>query len=92
MDEFTEKDYWRMIILYGMNASTYKLALGKCLFDFTLEGKSHVTMKDLSKKFFDSYEERLKKGLPQLGNERRSTRIEQIVTRFDGGANVINNK
>ena len=27
MDEFTEKDYWRMIILYGMNSSTYKLAL-----------------------------------------------------------------
>ena len=26
MDDFTNEDYWKGIILYGLNAATYKMA------------------------------------------------------------------
>ena len=85
MDNFTDKEYWRLLILYGVNASTYKMALAECLYQFTQEDKTNITMRDLSKHFFDTYEARLKNGMPQLNNEKRSTKMEQIVTKYDAG-------
>jgi hypothetical protein len=31
MSDFSAEDYWRAIILYGLNQATYKIALGKSL-------------------------------------------------------------
>ncbi len=31
MDNFSPSDYWKGIVLYGLNAATYKMALAKCL-------------------------------------------------------------
>ena len=28
-DNYSNRDYWRAIILYGLNNATYKIALGK---------------------------------------------------------------
>jgi hypothetical protein len=28
---FTNNDYWRAVILYGLNTATYKIALAQCL-------------------------------------------------------------
>lgn len=53
MGNYTDKEYWRLLILYGQNVSTYKMALGRCLHDFTIENKSEVTMQELAKAFFD---------------------------------------
>lgn len=86
MDKFTDKEYWRLLILYGVNASTYKMALAQCLYQLTQQGKTDVSIHELAKLFFDTYEKRLKNGMPQLNNECRSTKMEQIVTRYDAGA------
>lgn len=35
-DKFSIEDYWRAVILYGLNVATYKIALAKCLHTFVL--------------------------------------------------------
>lgn len=35
MQKFSDKELWRMLILYGLNTATYKIALGQCLYNFT---------------------------------------------------------
>jgi len=30
-DAFSTEDYWKALILYGLNQATYKIALGKTL-------------------------------------------------------------
>ena len=31
VDSYSNRDYWKAIILYGLNNATYKIALGKTL-------------------------------------------------------------
>ena len=64
----TDKDYWRLLTLYGLNTSTYKIALANSLINFTEKNMDFVSMHDLSKEFFDLYLDRLNNGngLPQL--------------------------
>lgn len=38
MQRFTGKDYWKALVLYGLNQATYKIALGKTLLDLCAEG------------------------------------------------------
>ena len=44
-----DKDYWRLLTLYGLNTSTYKIALANCLINFTEKDKTLVTMHELAK-------------------------------------------
>jgi 5-methylcytosine-specific restriction endonuclease McrA len=76
---FQPKDLWRSIILYGRNAATYKIALGRCLIGFAEQGKSHIVMQELAEAFFNIYLDRLKEGKPQLLLPGRQTVMEQIV-------------
>ncbi len=85
MADFSDKDYWRALTLYGLNTATYKIALGKCLCNFTEMGKSDISMEMLAKEFFDLYNARLENGMPQLDHETRLTKMEQIVMRYKGG-------
>lgn len=78
-DQFDQKDYWRAVILYGLNVATYKIALAKCLYNFTKEGKTSVSMNELAREFFFQYKTRLQKGMPQLDNPARQTKMEYIV-------------
>ncbi|NCC82265.1 MAG: HNH endonuclease [Clostridia bacterium] len=84
-EEFDSKDYWRSIILYGLNTATYKIALAKCLYNFTKEEKTIVSMHDLSVEFFKEFKIRLENGMPQLYIPGRQTKMENIVQRFNLG-------
>jgi len=83
----TDKDYWRLLTLYGLNTSTYKIALANCLINFTEKNMDFVSMHDLSKEFFDLYLDRLNNGngLPQLNHETRTTVMEQAVMKYNKG-------
>jgi len=80
-----DHDFWRAIILYGLNAATYKMALGKALLNFAIRGKDTVSWDDLSREYFQLYLERLTaSNRPQQSNPTRKTKMERIVTRYRG--------
>ena len=41
MNDFNDDDYWRSIILYGLNQATYKIALGKTLVSLSEKNLNH---------------------------------------------------
>lgn len=51
--EFSEKDFWRSIILYGLNTATYKIALGYTLINFAEEDENIITIDELAESFFE---------------------------------------
>ena len=75
MPDFSPEDYWKAIILYGLNQATYKIALGKTLIDFALMQKNNVTWEELSRKFLQEYSSRLvlDDPKPQQSNPQRRT-------------------
>ncbi|MDQ1255003.1 MAG: hypothetical protein QG646_4282 [Euryarchaeota archaeon] len=75
----TSKDYWRALILYGKQQSTYKIALGNCLLKYSAENNDRVSLDDLTQDFFDLYAERLKAGKPQQGIMGRKTVVEREI-------------
>lgn len=83
--KFKEKDYWRAIILYGLNTATYKIALGQSLFNFVNNNKTIVTIEELANEFFELYRDRVKRGMPQLNLPNRLTVMERIINEFNLG-------
>ena len=83
---FTDKDIWRVITLYGLNTSTYKIALAETLNSLVRQGITNASYEILAQEFFKLYNKRLDNGMPQLNHDTRYTKMEQIVTRFKGGA------
>ena len=81
MSEFLTEEYWKSIILYGLNASTYKIALGKTLLTLAEQGKGRVSWDHLSLEFLNQYKTRLNVDdpMPQLDNPSRKTVMERIV-------------
>lgn len=81
MNTFTTKDYWKALILYGLNQATYKIALGKTLLSLCTEGQTNVTWEQLSKEFFLQYLQRLSQEdqMPQQATPARQTVMERIV-------------
>jgi hypothetical protein len=79
MDDFAEQDYWRCIILYGLNAATYKMALAQVLLRFSSEGATSVPWTALAEAFLDAYQHRLRRSdaLPQQGTRGRRTVLER---------------
>ncbi|MGN0162860.1 MAG: HNH endonuclease domain-containing protein [Candidatus Ornithomonoglobus sp.] len=47
----TLENYWRSVILFGRNVASYKFALGKSLLDLVEQGKSQVSLEELSLPF-----------------------------------------
>lgn len=85
MSEFEPIEYWKSIILLGLNNATYKIALGKSLIDLSANN-SEIKWEDLSKKFLDLYIERISKTqLPQQKDPTRLTKLERIVIDFNNG-------
>ena len=80
MDKFDDIDYWKGIILYGLNQATYKIALGKTLLELAAHGNDVVEWSHLSKVYLDNYIERLEStDLPQQNNPTRThSRIEKF--------------
>lgn len=85
---FSDREYWRAIVLYGLNTATYKMGLGQVLVQSAVEGVSHLSWNDLAARFFDEYQHRLKDddAMPQQGQVGRLTVLERTVARFDAGA------
>jgi len=84
-EKFSTEDYWRAVILYGLNVATYKIALAKCLHTFIMANKDKVTMRELAEEFFKQYRIRLEDGMPQLDNPARQTKMEYIVSLYKLG-------
>ena len=54
--EFDKLDYWKAIVLYGLNASTYKMGFGISLINAAREHKNEISWEDLSRSFLKNYE------------------------------------
>jgi len=81
----SEKDYWRALILYGRNASTYKIALGKLLSNYAFENRTRINMDEVASDFIDLYCNRLKNGKPQIGLSGRKTVVEREIDAITTG-------
>ena len=53
--KFDDADLWKGIILFGLNAATYKMALAKVLLNFAQKGKSKIDWDVLSGAFLKEY-------------------------------------
>ncbi|RDU38913.1 HNH endonuclease [Neobacillus piezotolerans] len=81
--EYNKEDFWRAVILYGLNQATYKIALGESLIRFSEKGKNFISMNELAEDFFNMYLDRLKNGKPQLANPNRKTAMERIISLYN---------
>jgi len=83
MFEPTVKDYWRGIILYGSNMSTYKMGLGHLLINYAAKNSEKIPLRDLSEDFMGLYADKVKNNKPQSrrkiinGSEKGLTYVEQ---------------
>ena len=83
IERFSNVDYWKAIILYGLNQATYKIALGKTLLELAEKNKSEIDWHLLSKVYFDNYLQRLESSpRPQQSNPSRKTVMERIVKQY----------
>lgn len=84
--DFTNEDYFKGIVLFGLNAATYKMALAQTLLEASREGKTELSWEELSTNYFDAYQARLAANpMPQQGNPNRLTKMERIVKEHDLG-------
>lgn len=81
----TDRDYWRALILYGKNQSTYKMALGQLLINYANRNFSKISMDELADDFLTVYEDRTKSGMPQNKTLGRQTYVEQEVDNLKAG-------
>jgi hypothetical protein len=58
-NKFSNEDLWKGIILFGLNAATYKMGLAKCLFSFAHKNKTTISWEELAESFLTQYTERL---------------------------------
>jgi len=83
MFEPTSKDFWRAIILYGNNMSTYKMGLGHLLINYADKNLEKIPLRDLSEDFMGLYSDKVKNNKPQSrrkiinGVEKGLTYVEQ---------------
>jgi hypothetical protein len=86
MDKFEDVDYWKGIVLYGLNQATYKIALGKTILELASQDKETIEWHQLSKVYLDTYIERLKTNYnPQQSNPSRKTKMERIIDSLNKG-------
>ncbi len=85
-NRFDNSDFWKGIILFGLNAATYKMGLARTLLDFARQGKQQVSWSELSQAYLDQYIERISRSsMPQQGNPTRRTVMERIVQELQTG-------
>ena len=91
MSDFSSEDFWRAIILYGLNQATYKIALGKTLISLANNNSTNITWDKLSFEFFNQYKERLSAAdpMPQQSNPMRRTFMERAVMKLESGASDL---
>ncbi|MCB6185396.1 HNH endonuclease [Leeia sp. TBRC 13508] len=83
---FSNEDYLKGIVLFGLNAATYKMALAKILLEAAKEQKNKIHWSELASSFFQLYKSRLaEKSMPQQGIAHRQTFMERIVQQHQSG-------
>ena len=83
---FNNEDYWKGIILFGLNAATYKMGLAKTLLHFAKAGEQQVKWDDLAEVYLNEYVDRLNLcAMPQQSNPNRLTVMERIVKELSIG-------
>ena len=91
MFEPTSKDWWRALILYGNNMSTYKMGLGDLLISYANKNKEKIPLRELSEDFLDIYQQRVNDGKHQKkrtmvkGEEKGLTVIETELKKIKLG-------
>lgn len=86
-NQFSSKDIWKGIILFGLNAATYKMALACSLLEFSEKGVTEVSWSELSESFLRQYQNRLSAtNMPQQNNPTRLTVMERVVKSLEIGA------
>ena len=87
MTDFSAEDYWRAIILYGLNQATYKIALGKSLITLSGGANTVFTWDELSAEFLRQYRNRLdvSEPMPQQAIASRRTVMETVVSELRVG-------
>ena len=91
MFEPTSKDWWRAVILYGNNMSTYKMGLGDLLINYANKNREKIPLRELSEDFLDIYQERVNSGKHQKkrtlvnGEEKGLTVIEKELKKIQQG-------
>ena len=77
--EPTPDKYWRGLILFGLNESTYKMGLGHLLLNYGINGQDKISLDDLSQDFLNLYLERCKDNKPQMGQVGKQTCVEKEI-------------
>lgn len=78
--DYSNRDYWKAIILYGLNNATYKIALGKTLLELAGRNVTHVLWNLLAEEFLKQYKDRLDKAvMPQQANPHITPSKKHIV-------------
>ena len=86
VDTFSNRDYWKAIILYGLNNATHKISLGKTLLELASRDTTHVGWNVLSEKSLKQYKNCLDNAvMPQKTNPIRQTVMERIISQFNHG-------
>lgn len=84
--EFTNEDLFKGIVLFGLNAATYKMGLAQTLLDAAKRQSNTISWNDLASDYFDIYQKRLATdSMPQQGNPTRLTKMERIVKEHQQG-------
>ncbi|MBN8446650.1 MAG: HNH endonuclease [Gammaproteobacteria bacterium] len=84
--EFTNEDFFKGIVLFGLNAATYKMGLAQTLISASRAKSNLLNWGDLSETYFDIYLNRLRQNpMPQQGNPNRLTKMERIVKEHELG-------
>ena len=79
MPSFNKQDYWQAIVLYGLNAATYKMALATVLLESARKGETTLDWGELSSRYLGEYVKRLENNpQPQQSNPSRLTKMERI--------------
>jgi hypothetical protein len=84
--DFTNEDFFKGIVLFGLNAATYKMGLAQTLISASRAKSNVLNWGDLSETYFDIYLNRLRQNpMPQQGNPNRLTKMERIVKEHELG-------
>lgn len=77
---FDSEDFFKGIILFGLNAATYKMGLAQTLLYASRNQQTEIRWGDLAESYFNAYHVRLELNpMPQQGNPNRLTKMERIV-------------
>lgn len=86
MNNFNSQDYWQAIVLYGLNAATYKMALATVLLESARKGETALDWGELSSRYLREYITRLEDNpQPQQSNPSRLTKMERVCADLKSG-------